>query len=135
VLSQAFSEPVRFEREVRPAERAVRLEYRQPAPRMARAGEPAFEALRPLLAGPAPAEVRWRLVAFATLAQQDDDGIRHDTALHLELQARVPGAARFEDAVPRARPEAVEAFSKALFARIDRATADWLRQAMGVRAA
>ena len=132
VLSQAFSEPVRFEHDVRPAERNVRLEYRQPAARAARAGEPAFEALRPLFAEPAPAEIRWRLVALATLAQQDDDGIRHDTALHLELQARAEGATRFEDAVPRARPEAVKAFSQALFTRIDRATGDWLRQAVGV---
>jgi len=130
VLSQAFGEPVRFEREVRPAERDVRLEYRQPTPRTARAGEPAFEALQPLLAEPAPAEIRWRLAAFATLAQQADDGIRHDTALQLELQARAEGASRFEDAVPRARPEAVVAFSQAMFARIDRATAAWLQQAV-----
>ena len=129
VLSETFFVPVRLAPEVLPDEARVRLEFRQAAPLVARAGMPAFRQFGPLVADAAPVEIRWSVVAMATLSLASDDSVRYDTAVELLLEQRADGAPRFGNVAARNRPEAVEAFSAELLAALEAAYAGHFRQA------
>ena len=127
VLSEKFFVPVRLAPEVLPDEARVRLEFRQAAPLVARAGMPAFRQFGALVADAAPVEIRWSVVAMATLSLASDDSVRYDTAVELLLEQRADGAPRFESVAGRNRPEAVEAFSAEVLAALESAYAAHFR--------
>ena len=129
VLSQKFFVPVRLAPEILPDEARVRLEFRQAGPVVARAGTPAFRQFSALVADAAPAEIRWSIVAMATLSLASDDSVRYDTAIELALEQRADGAARFENVAGRNRPQAVEALSAEVLAALESAYAAHFRPA------
>jgi len=129
VLSEKFFVPVRLAPEILPDDGRVRLEFRQDAPLVARAGTPAFRQFGPLIADAAPVEIRWTVVAMATLSLASDDSVRYDTAIELLLEHRADGASRFANAAGRNRPEAVETLSAEVLAALESAYATHFRRA------